>query len=238
MFEIIIPAFILGISGSFHCIGMCGPIVLALPFKAKNLLSYTIGRILYNLGRVITYTIMGFIIGLFSNQLALTGLQQFISILLGVFIILYYSLPNIFKINLSNNYLYEKITNPIKNGISRLFKIKSNFGLLLIGILNGLLPCGFVYLGIAGALSLGVKYESALFMFFFGLGTFPVMLAASLGSKYFTQKIRNRITKSIPYLAILFAVILILRGLNLGIPLLSPHFEHKDKAEIISGCCD
>jgi uncharacterized protein len=238
MLEIIIPAFLLGISGSFHCIGMCGPIILALPAHSKNQLSYTLGRVLYNFGRIVTYTLMGLLIGILSNQLSLIGIQQFISIFLGVVIILYYLIPNKLKSEIIGINFVEKLTSPIKRGISKLFSIKNNFGMFLIGILNGLLPCGFVYLGIAGALSLGVKFESAVFMFFFGLGTFPAMFAASFGSKYFTAKIRNKINRFIPYLAILFALILILRGLNIGIPLLSPHFEHKHNTETVSACCN
>ena len=87
----------LGFLGSLHCIGMCGPIALALPSQSKSKLSFYSGRLLYNLGRVITYSIMGLIIGLIGQKINLAGYQQIISVILGIAILIAVLLPSRFK---------------------------------------------------------------------------------------------------------------------------------------------
>ncbi|MCK5087912.1 MAG: sulfite exporter TauE/SafE family protein, partial [Melioribacteraceae bacterium] len=82
--------FVIGFLGSFHCVGMCGPIALALPIGNVSNFQLVIGRILYNLGRVVTYAFFGAMFGLFGKGIAIAGLQSYVSILLGASILLYY----------------------------------------------------------------------------------------------------------------------------------------------------
>lgn len=227
----IITALIIGFAGSFHCIGMCGPIALALPAAAASNYKFIIGRVLYNIGRVITYSFMGIFFGLLGGKIAMAGMQQILSILLGVTIIVYVVLPRRYKNYLTGAQLVQSMISPIKNQISKLFRLAGLPSLFLIGILNGFLPCGFVYIGLAGAAATGNPVTGALFMMMFGIGTIPAMFAASLFGKLISLNVRRKISKAIPALAVLLAIIFILRGLNLGIPYLSPKLQAQTQTE-------
>jgi len=218
----ILSAFVIGFLGSFHCIGMCGPIAIALPVPNSNNISFFIGRILYNLGRVFTYSFLGAIFGLIGERLFIAGFQQSVSIGLGVIIIISVLLPSKFKNKIIQLPVIQKISQPLKKNISILFSKGSFSSLFLIGVLNGFLPCGFVYIGLAGSIASGNAISGAAVMILFGLGTVPAMFAASVFGKFINIGIRNKIKKAIPVFAILLAAIFIIRGMNLGIPYLSP----------------
>ena len=215
--------------GSFHCIGMCGPIAIALP-KTKNLL---LSRLLYNFGRVITYSMLGLLFGLLGSRLEMFGLQQIVSISLGVLIILTVVTPAAYRIKISNSLGLYKPIGVLKMYFGRMFKSHTNTSMLVIGMLNGLLPCGFVYIGITGAIAVGSTLNGMLFMTMFGLGTLPVMLGASLIGSAININLRQKLTRLLPALSVALAVIFILRGLNLGIPYISPKLEHKPDTEVI-----
>jgi sulfite exporter TauE/SafE len=217
--------FVVGLLGSLHCIGMCGPIVIALPNNSESKLAALIGRILYNLGRITTYTTMGFIFGFLGSGFVLYGLQQYLSVAFGVIIILYVITPRKIKTSFSSNILYKSATKFIKEMFSKLLSKKTQVSFFSFGLLNGLLPCAFVYVGLAGAISTGNLISGTLYMMLFGVGTFPVMLAASLFGNIVNIKIKRKVNKLIPIFAVLLAFIFILRGLNLGIPYLSPKFS-------------
>ncbi len=214
--------FIIGFVGSFHCVGMCGPIVLALPIGKASNTQLVISRILYNLGRVVTYAFFGAVFGLFGKGIAFAGIQRYTSIIFGISILLYYLMPNRFKGSLSSNKLYKIINSFITTAFNKLTKTGSAYSLFLFGIINGFLPCGFVYVALAGAITTGDFISGTLFMALFGIGTIPIMLATSLIGKFVAGGIRSKMNKLIPVFAIILAIIFILRGLNLGIPFLSP----------------
>ncbi len=214
--------FLIGFLGSFHCVGMCGPIALALPFGNQSNFQLVVGRLLYNLGRSLTYALFGAIFGLFGKGIEVAGLQKWASILLGVSIILYYVTPDRFKGKLSVTKPYQVASDFVKKGFSNLTKDGSPFSLFIFGIVNGFLPCGFVYVALAGALTTGGAISGALYMGLFGLGTTPIMFATSLVGKFLSAKLKQGMNKLIPVFAILLAIIFILRGLSLGIPFISP----------------
>lgn len=229
--------FAVGLFGSLHCIGMCGPIALALPIFGETQFKIIIGRLLYNLGRVVTYTVMGTLFGLFGSRLILLGLQQNLSILFGIGIIIYVLIPRKIKVRIAEINFYRVIVSFIKSNFTRLTSKRSNASLFTIGIFNGLLPCGFVYVGIAGATSTGDWLNGALYMALFGLGTLPIMFLTAVLGKVINLNFRRRINKLIPALAIVLALLFILRGLNLGIPYLSPKFIPKiAKSQIVDDC--
>jgi sulfite exporter TauE/SafE len=93
-------AFLLGFLGSMHCVGMCGPIVLAIPINNKNKISPYISNILYNFGRVITYSFLGLIFGFIGQSLSIIVLQSHISITFGSLILIYLLIPSKFKSNM------------------------------------------------------------------------------------------------------------------------------------------
>ena len=219
----LLTGFLVGLLGSFHCIGMCGPIAIALP-KTKNLV---LSRLLYNFGRVITYSMLGLLFGLLGSRLEMFGLQRIISISLGVMIILTVITPISYRIKLSNKLGLYKLVGMLKMYFGKMFKNHSNSSMLVIGMLNGLLPCGFVYIGITGAIAVGSTLNGMLFMTMFGLGTLPVMLGASLVGSVSNLNIRQELTRLLAAFSLILAAIFILRGLNLGIPYISPKLEHK-----------
>lgn len=218
----IYTGFFIGLLGSFHCIGMCGPIAIALPVFSKSEFQIILGRILYNFGRVLTYAFMGAMFGLFGSRLVLIGLQQQVSIALGVVMLVYVLMPRKYKTKFASTKIYLIIVGFIKENFSKLYRVQNNRSLFIIGILNGFLPCGFVYVALAGAISTGDFISGSLFMALFGIGTMPIMLGASMAGKYLTVNLRSKITKLIPVFTFILAIIFILRGLNLGIPYVSP----------------
>jgi uncharacterized protein len=218
----ILAAFVVGLVGSLHCIGMCGPIAIALPVPDSSNLSFFTGRILYNLGRVVTYAFLGAILGIIGSKIALAGAQQVVSIVLGVVIIVAVLLPQKYKNYFAQHPVIQKLAHPLKSNIGALFRKGTFSAMFLIGILNGFLPCGLVYVALAGAIASGDAISGAAVMTLFGLGTVPAMFTASVFGKFINIGIRTKIRKAVPVLSILLGVIFILRGMNLGIPMLSP----------------
>ena len=228
-------AFLIGLVGSMHCIGMCGPIAIMLPVNSENKLKYITGRLLYNSGRILTYAFMGVVTGYIGNKIILYGFQQGLSILLGVLILFFILSPKKYLHRLGSMIRFNKFFSTIKSQIGGLFKSKSAGALLLIGLLNGFLPCGLVYLGLTAAAASGSAANGFIVMLLFGAGTLPVMFAVSSVFRFFPIQFRTKAARLAPYLAFLLAVIFILRGLNLGIPYISPNL---DKAAMHQAeCC-
>jgi sulfite exporter TauE/SafE len=217
-----ISALTLGLLGSFHCVGMCGPIALAIPLKTDSWLARIFGGVLYNLGRAITYAVMGAVFGLLGRGLVMSGFQQWVSIIMGAIMILSVITPSIYKNRFNADKGVFSFVGKLKMSLGKLFAQRSYSSLLMIGLLNGLLPCGLVYFAIAGAIATGSSASGSLFMFIFGLGTLPMLLAISLIGNMITLELRKKITKLIPYAIVFIGVLFILRGLSLGIPYLSP----------------
>jgi hypothetical protein len=172
-----ISALTLGLLGSFHCVGMCGPIALAIPLKTDSWLARIFGGVLYNLGRAITYAVMGAVFGLLGRGLVMSGFQQWVSIIMGAIMILSVITPSIYKNRFNADKGVFSFVGKLKMSLGKLFAQRSYSSLLMIGLLNGLLPCGLVYFAIAGAIATGSSASGSLFMFIFGLGTLPMLLA-------------------------------------------------------------
>ncbi len=233
--EFLIAAFTLGFLGSFHCIGMCGPIALALPLSSSSKWARVLGALLYNLGRSFTYAVFGIVFGLLGKSFVIAGFQQSISIFLGVLILIIVLFPerSMSRFQFSGK-LYNLI-NKLKSKFTHLFSQKNYYSLFLIGLLNGLLPCGLVYLGVIGAIATGDAIQGALFMVLFGLGTLPAMFSLALISNQISISFRTKIRKAVPFFVSAMAVLLILRGLNLGVPYVSPKLSKTDSTK--HECC-
>lgn len=224
-------AISLGFLGSFHCVGMCGPIAMALPVHHLGWFKKILGILTYNLGRSLTYAAIGSLFGLLGQGFVMIGLQRYLSISLGIFILASVFIPQhvISKYKISNRIF--QFFNQIKNNISSLFSRQKFSSLFFIGVLNGLLPCGLVYMSMAGAVASGNILNGALFMFFFGLGTLPLMLSVSWFSHLISLSFRSTVRKLVPYVMSVMAVMLILRGMNLGIPYLSPSYTISESTD-------
>lgn len=233
--NLILAAVTLGFLGSFHCVGMCGPIALALPLDRSSSLSKFSGALIYNIGRMFMYALLGGIFGLVGESFVIAGYQQLASITLGVAILIMVLLPNqVFGRFKLTQFIYSYISK-LKQQLSLLFKKNSLKSLFFIGTLNGLLPCGLVYLGIAGAIATGNSVDGAVFMALFGLGTLPAMLSVALLGNSISINFRNKIKKAVPFFVMTMAVLLILRGMNLGIPYVSPQLS--SSKPIAHKCC-
>ena len=212
-------AFFTGLFGSIHCIGMCGPLAFAVPSIHQQRWLIIFDKLIYNLGRTLTYTLLGVLIGLAGQQLWLAGMQQTISILTGVFIILA-ATSRILKLSIGNGVWFSGFVQSFNKLLG--YALRHKAGHLIVGILNGFLPCGFVYLAMAGALNTGSVIASAQYMFFFGIGTLPLMMAAMVSTGFAGPLFRRRINKTIPFLMLVLGFWFVLRGFNLDIPYLSP----------------
>ncbi len=211
-------AFLIGLLGSVHCVGMCGPIALALPYGKRNRALAVLNALKYNLGRAFTYMLLGLLFGFIGQGVFLAGYQSALSIVLGVMMLLL----AFFSLDLEKYFVHSKLfSGPLtrlKMQLARLLKIDSSPSFFLIGLLNGLLPCGLVYMAVVGAVSTGNPLSAALYMGLFGLGTLPLMLTTSMAGHLLSLRFRRYLQKMLPALLVLMAVLFILRGLNFHLP--------------------
>ncbi|WP_035673392.1 sulfite exporter TauE/SafE family protein [Flavobacterium sp. 83] len=215
-------AFLFGLISSFHCIGMCGPIAMMLPVDRTNQAKKVTQIITYHLGRLTAYATIGFIFGLVGKGFFMAGLQQKLSIFIGVAMIIIVLTPDKLFARYNFSKPVFKVISKIKSTLGSQFKNKSYKSLFTIGLLNGFLPCGMVYVALFGAIAMQSESLGVLYMILFGLGTVPLMSSVVYINSFLTVSIRNNIQKAIPYVAVIIGVLFILRGLGLGIPYISP----------------
>lgn len=230
-------AIALGTAGSLHCVGMCGPIALALPGGGQSRGRYIVGRVVYNAGRLITYTAMGLATGMVGQILRVGQYQQAASVAFGLFLLAAMILPQRLLWRLSPGSLIGRLAGRLRSAWAILLARHSLFSSLLIGFLNGFLPCGLVYVALAGAVTTGRAASGSLYMLLFGLGTFPVMLAVGLAGKLVGVSLKRRLARLVPIAGSLLAVLIILRGLSLGIPYVSPKIAVDTTGKPSVACC-
>lgn len=215
-------ALIFGLAGGFHCVGMCGPIAFIIPINRSSNSSLIFQTFLYHFGRILSYSIIGFVFGAIGKGLFLAGFQQRLSILMGILMIIIILVP----VSIFNKYNFSKplykLINIVKHKLGLYLKKKSNRAIFSVGFFNGFLPCGLVYIALIGAISTGNSIQGALYMAFFGLGTVPLMTSAILLGNFVSISIRKKIQKVIPVFVVIIGILFILRGMGLGIPYISP----------------
>ena len=221
---LIFAALGLGFASGFHCLGMCGPIALSLGLSKKQQVNFHLQNLTYQLGRILTYSFLGAIVGIVGEGFQLAGFQKYISILAGILLITMalFSFGGDFttKIPAISNALLK-----VKINLGKLLRKTDYSSRFLTGILNGFLPCGMVYMALTASLAAGGIWQSASFMVFFGLGTFPFMFAAVLFGNILNATVRNKILKIVPVFMLILGTLFILRGMELGIPYVSPKKE-------------
>lgn len=211
-------AFFIGLFGSLHCVGMCGPLALAVPVERSGWAYVLFDKLLYQFGRIISYSFLGLLTGMLGRQIWLAGLQQWVSILSGLLIITA-ACSRLLHLSIIKNQS-SFILQPFNKMLGYALRNKANH--LIIGILNGFLPCGFVYLALAGSLNADNIASAVLYMSWFGLGTLPMMFAVTASSGFAGPLIRRKINRGIPLIMLCLGVWFILRGMELNIPYLSP----------------
>ena len=194
--------------------------MLGMPFQKTSILNSGFQLLLYQFGRIFVYTILGLAVGALGSSLTVFGNQKILSISIGIVLIIFTALQ--FSKTYKNRFaiVQQKALNPISKLMGKVFGLKL-WG-LFAGMLNGLIPCGMVYLALATALNTGGTLSGAMFMFLFGLGTAPLMMMISLGGVYLKKYIRFNTNKLIPWFMVIMGCLFILRSLDLGIPFISP----------------
>jgi sulfite exporter TauE/SafE len=223
VFEI---GFFMGLIGSIHCIGMCGPLVMALPISQQTNFQKWQSILLYNAGKISSYSLLGIIFGLFGSQLPLYGVQENLSIVMGSIMILYVVYVFVIKPKFISRFLqFNLLYTFIVKNMGQLFQRKNRAVFYLIGILNGLLPCGMIYVALTSAIAAQNIMQGGFIMAFFGLGTMPALIMVAIGGQYFGIVFRKKIQSFLPVFIFSMGVLLILRGMHLGIPYVSPHLR-------------
>jgi sulfite exporter TauE/SafE len=215
-------ALIFGFISSLHCVGMCGPIAMMLPINQNNSFKKWIQIATYQLGRVVAYASLGLLFGVLGSGFFFAGFQQQLSILVGVLMILIAIIPEkkLAQYNFSKP-IY-KLISTVKTQLGLQFKNKSYKSLFLIGLFNGYLPCGMVYVALFGAMAMNHVFLGSLYMILFGLGTIPLMAVVVNFFKSTSFTFYAKFQKAIPVLIILMGILFIVRGFGLNIPYVSP----------------
>lgn len=221
----------MGLAGSLHCVGMCGPLALSLPVSHENNFSRIKGGLIYNTGRILSYAMLGIIFGSVGGLIIVTDWQSKLSLSLGIIILIYLFIPKKY-FHLSTGSKFNRPFLFLRKQLGKLFQSKKQSSLFFIGTLNGFLPCGLVYLALTSSIITASSLNGGMFMLFFGLGTFPAMFLTSVMSNYLNQNVRLKIRKVVPAMLFFMAVLLILRGMELGIPFISPEFAHKNASAV------
>lgn len=230
----ILSAIILGLMGSLHCVGMCGPIAFMLPVDRTSNLKKISQIFIYHFGRLMAYSIMGILFGFIGKGLYVFGIQQKLSILIGVLMIVVILIPY----KTFNKYNFSKplyiLISKVKNRLGKALKKKTADTFLTIGFLNGFLPCGLVYMALFGAIAMANPLEGGLYMMLFGAGTIPLMTTAIYFSGFLKGAAKQKIQRLIPVFVVIMGLLFIIRGLGLGIPYVSP----KPIAEVAATAID
>jgi sulfite exporter TauE/SafE len=224
---LIISAVALGFASGFHCIGMCGPIALSMGLTKKQATNFYLQNLTYQFGRICTYSLLGALLGIIGEGFEMAGI---LLIVMAVF-----------------SFGGKDFASKIPFFSKFLFKVKSNLGRLLqkadyrsrftTGILNGFLPCGMVYMALTASLASGGIWQGAFYMALFGLGTLPFMFAVVLAGNLMNQAFRIKVLKAVPVVMIILGGLFIVRGLELGIPYISPRAEAMTISKDNQGDC-
>jgi sulfite exporter TauE/SafE len=201
---------------------MCGPIALMIPVDRTNPAKKATQIITYHLGRLTAYALIGLVFGLVGKGFFLAGIQQRLSVFIGVAMIITILTPERFLANYNFSKPVYRLISKIKSSLGKQFKNKSYQSLFTIGLLNGFLPCGMVYVALFGAIAMQNVPFGILYMLLFGIGTIPMMSSVTYLNSIMTVSFRNKIQKAIPYVGVIIGILFILRGLGLGIPYVSP----------------
>jgi uncharacterized protein len=213
-------AFMLGLAGSVHCAGMCGPLLLAVPMDAATRRRVLLDWGIYHSGRIAMYACLGGLLGITGQGLALLGGQQMLSLVSGVLMLgmaLWW-----WRIEqwMSSVGWFRALTDRIKNRMGRLLRQHSGSSLFGLGVLNGLLPCGMVYTALAGAISTTHAWGGAVFMALFGLGTLPLLVGVIMAGQSVKNRLRGRLRWVQPILLLIAGWMLIQRGWNIDLSVL------------------
>lgn len=224
-------AFLMGLTGSLHCAGMCGPIIWVMPFQQLSGWKKWLSIALYHIGRTTVYAMLGIILFSFKSVFN-PQVQQYVSIILGGFLLIvgiFSFFPGRFTIKLP-------WTSFVQRRLAGFMSHPGMTSLFFTGMLNGLLPCGLVYMALSASVVAPTAVTAAVMMYAFGLGTMPMLIALTVIKDRTKLLHAGHFRKFVPVVMLFFGSLFVLRGMNLGIPYLSPKItmEHN---EVKAQCC-
>jgi sulfite exporter TauE/SafE len=229
---VLINGLIFGLISTLHCAGMCGPLAFYIPSQVKG--DKRVFAVLYQIGRISIYIVIGLMVYLLGMSFSFFKLQQTLSIVMGSLMVLYVLWP---LLKLPKLKLFSNLQGNVLKKISAAIGSNSNKSALGLGMMNGLLPCGAIYIAALYCASFNQVSDAVVYMLLFGIGTMPVFIAAwMLISKQFSFKVK-RFTYLYKALPLVVGVLMILRGANLGIPYLSPELENSNQTVTVKNCC-
>lgn len=223
-------ALSMGFISSFHCVGMCGPIALALPVHKGIRVRQITGVLAYNAGRALTYAMFGMIIGTLGASLAWMGVLRYVSIAVGLGMVAYVLWPGGLEQQLHLPIFWQKLVGRTRQRMGTYLKKTDRWSMLLLGMFNGAIPCGMVYMALMSSVATGSTWGGGLFMALFGLGTMPAMLALALARQHFDPALRTRIRKLTPVLVAIAGIWLVVRGVT------TTHTTHSRPSSGITIC--
>jgi len=169
-------ALVIGLAGSFHCLGMCSPLAMAVTSMRPSAL---LNRLLYNTGRIMTYAVLGAFVAGVGYLLPLYKYQNIISIALGI-TMLVIGFGGLKKVGFAGmTLLMQRLSAFLKGLFARQLATKKRGAIVVLGALNGLLPCGLTLIALTWCLTLKAPLDGFKFMLLFGAGTLPVMLGVT-----------------------------------------------------------
>lgn len=230
MWEFLISGLLLGLASSLHCAGMCGPLVISMPFyNADGQLSWK-SVVEYHFGKTLMYATLGAVFGVFGMGIRISGFQQIFSIAFGIILLLIVLGPRFSPVIKT---VVHKLEAWYSSMVSKVLTFKKGGAFVVLGLTNGIIPCGMVYVALgASVMAYSITY-GALFMACFGLGTLPILTSIIAGRTFLSRSLSANFGKLKNAAVILLALLFILRGMNLGIPYLSPKMGEDHKLE----CC-
>lgn len=216
--EFIIAAIILGLGGSLHCVGMCGPLIISIPFEQNTGIKKITAIIVYFFSKAAIYAVMGAFFALIGWSFKIITLQQWLSVVAGIFIILFAVYPLYFQKKLASINFFAALKTSFKKNMLQ----NTLWSYMQLGALNALLPCGLIYTALLAAAATSSVLKGTLFMFIFGITSAIPLMVLAIAKTGINMSLRQKLRPVTMYLSIIIGLLLIIRGLGLGIPYLSP----------------
>ena len=210
-----LTALVIGFAGSMHCLGMCSPLAMAVTSRNR---SAFINRALYNGGRISTYALMGALVSGLGAMLPLSKYQNIISIVMGLTLLLI-GVGAVREIRIPGlTWGIQRLTGGLKLLFAEYLQRKNRGAIVMLGALNGLLPCGLTFIALTWCVSLRGPLDGFNFMLLFGAGTLPVMLGFTSIIPALARKLNWSLQKLTTTMLILSGCVLILRVFIIHIP--------------------
>lgn len=223
-------ALSMGLISSIHCIGMCGPIALAIPVRTESKWRRLAGSLIYNTGRTFTYGCLGMIVGTIGTSLSWLGFLRYGSVIIGGLMLGSVLWPAAVTRHMHFPAFWTQIVAGLKQRMGKALKQGNPSGTLVLGMLNGLIPCGLVYMALVSSVATGSVVGGGIFMLLFGLGTIPAMAGIGLAGQLLTPALRTRFRKLTPVLIAVAGIWLMARGI------IAPHHAKAEMQTTITMC--